>query len=269
MTREEVDLAIEWAGREGWNPGLHDAEILYRADQDGFFAGEIDGEVVAVLSVVDYPGEYSFAGPLIVRRDWRGQGVGRQMIAFLLEQGKSRTIAWDGAADVLPAYERMGFRFAYWNHRFRGWAEGEEQGDLVPAGEMPFEELAGYDRAIFKASRGPFLRALLDHESTRSLASVKGGKLAGYGVLRKCRTGHKVGPLFADDRRTAEKILRGLISTISGEPFFLDVPEPNAGGLVLARDLRMAEILRTARMFTGTAPDIPLDKVFGTTGFGI
>lgn len=26
MTRPEVDIAIEWAAPEGWNPGLDDAE---------------------------------------------------------------------------------------------------------------------------------------------------------------------------------------------------------------------------------------------------
>ena len=25
MTRGEIDLALEWAAGEGWNPGLHDA----------------------------------------------------------------------------------------------------------------------------------------------------------------------------------------------------------------------------------------------------
>lgn len=29
MTRNEVDLAIEWAAKEGWNPGIHDADCLW------------------------------------------------------------------------------------------------------------------------------------------------------------------------------------------------------------------------------------------------
>ncbi|HLA33082.1 MAG TPA: GNAT family N-acetyltransferase, partial [Pseudomonas sp.] len=31
MTRAEVDLAIDWAAAEGWNPGLHDADCFYAA----------------------------------------------------------------------------------------------------------------------------------------------------------------------------------------------------------------------------------------------
>ena len=26
LTREEFDVAVEWAAAEGWNPGLHDTE---------------------------------------------------------------------------------------------------------------------------------------------------------------------------------------------------------------------------------------------------
>lgn len=39
MTREELDIAVEWAAREGWNPGVHDADAFYAADPNGFFGG--------------------------------------------------------------------------------------------------------------------------------------------------------------------------------------------------------------------------------------
>jgi hypothetical protein len=43
MHRDELDLAVEWAALEGWNPGLHDADAFYAADPDGFFVGLLDG----------------------------------------------------------------------------------------------------------------------------------------------------------------------------------------------------------------------------------
>lgn len=267
MTRDEVDLAIEWASWEGWNPGLHDAEVFYRADPEGFFAGEVDGQIVATASLVKYPGDLSFFGLLIVRKDWRGQGIGRKMLEHILEQGKRRNIGADGVATMVPTYEGVGFRFVHWSHRFQGWGGGEAHDDLVPATSLPFEELAHYDRSIFLAPRNPFLRALLDQDDTISLASVRDGELNGYGVMRKCRTGHKVGPLFAEDRRTAEKVLRGLIATIPGEQFFLDVPEPNVQGMVLAEDLRMVEVFRTARIYTKLTPMVPYRMVFGVSSF--
>jgi hypothetical protein len=44
MNPEDVAIAIEWARREGWNPGLHDAQTFYQADPNGFFIGELNGE---------------------------------------------------------------------------------------------------------------------------------------------------------------------------------------------------------------------------------
>jgi len=37
MSREDVELAIEWAAMEGWNPGLDDAQCFYNADPNGLF----------------------------------------------------------------------------------------------------------------------------------------------------------------------------------------------------------------------------------------
>jgi GNAT superfamily N-acetyltransferase len=267
MKREEVDMTMEWADREGWNPGLHDAEAFYHTDPNGFFAGEIAGEMIASASLVNYPGELSFAGLLIVRKDMRGQGIGSKMIGHILSRGRCRNIGADGVAAMLPTYERKGFRFAYWNHRFQGWGGGEAPKDLMAATELPFDDLVHYDRAIFQAPRNPFLKAFLAQDDQTSLAALKEGEIVGYGCIRRCRTGHKVGPLFAEDRRTAEKVLRGLIATVPGEPFFLDVPQPNAEGMVLVQDLRMTEVFRTGRIYTKIAPAVPLNKVFGVTSF--
>ena len=43
----ELDLALEWAAQEGWNPGLSDAECFYAADPEGFLLAFRDGELVA------------------------------------------------------------------------------------------------------------------------------------------------------------------------------------------------------------------------------
>ena len=50
MRREEVAFAIDLAAREGWNPGLHDAECFFSADPGGFLIGELDGEPVGCIS---------------------------------------------------------------------------------------------------------------------------------------------------------------------------------------------------------------------------
>ena len=131
MTRDEVCTAVDWADKEGWNPGLRDAEAFYNAAPNGFYAGEIAGEMVATVSLVDYPGDLSFFGFNIVRKDMRGQGIGRRMVEHVLESAGGRNIGADGVPNMLPHYQRMGFQPVYRSHRFRGWGDGDRPGSSL------------------------------------------------------------------------------------------------------------------------------------------
>ena len=62
MTRREVDIAIDWAAAEGWNPGLYDADCFYAADPKGFFIGLLGDEPVATISAVKYGNAFGFVG---------------------------------------------------------------------------------------------------------------------------------------------------------------------------------------------------------------
>lgn len=92
--------------------------------------------------------------------------------------------------------------------------------------------------------------------------------MRGYGVIRPCYRGWKIGPLFARDLVTAESIFRGLVDRIpNGDPFVLDVAEPNAAALALVRRYNLTEVFATARMYTGPFPKVNLDWVYGVTTF--
>src|SRR6202008_170042 len=98
-------------------------------------------------------------------------------------------------------------------------------------------------------------------------ALVRGGGPAGWGVLRPCLKGFKIGPLVADDRAAAEAVLSALLASVGGGEVFLDVPAINPEALALARDLGFAPVFETARMYTGAIPSLRLERVFGVTTF--
>jgi hypothetical protein len=96
------------------------------------------------------------------------------------------------------------------------------------------------------------------------------GRLAGYALLRPCRSGYKVGPLFADSAELAEALLVELRARVrSSDPVFLDVPELNPLAVALAEKYRMQVSFETARMYRGPAPDLNLESTFGVTSFEI
>ena len=120
MRREEMDLAIEWAAAEGWNPGLNDAGLFFDTDPQGFFIGELDGEPVASLSGVAYGAGFGFMGLYIVRPQFRGRGFGLQLWHQVMSYLGARNIGLDGVVEQQPNYMKSGFTLAHRNVRYEG-----------------------------------------------------------------------------------------------------------------------------------------------------
>jgi len=56
-------------------------------------------------------------------------------------------------------------------------------------------------------------RARYQLKPARQEIILQNGTLTGYGVLRMCRTGYKIGPLFADSPETAERLFLALMKS--------------------------------------------------------
>ena len=79
MSAAELDIAVDWAAKEGWNPGLADATCFRAQDPGGFLLGALDGEPIASISVVRYGSNYGFLGFYICVPEERGKGYGLRL----------------------------------------------------------------------------------------------------------------------------------------------------------------------------------------------
>jgi len=268
MRPDEVHIPIEWAREEGWNPGIHDGESQYPADPEGWFCVLTNDMIIGVGAVTNYDEKFSFMGYFIVKVGYRQTYAGIALIKAFLRHAGGRNLGIDGVFELQQRYsDSLGMKFAYRNIRWEGIATGIPQPDLVPAPELPFEDLIDYDSCHFPAVRRVFLEQWINMPDSYSLACVEGRKIIGYGTIRKCFNGHKIGPLFAGNPVIAEKIFQGLTSFVTGEPVFLDTPEPNGAAMALARRHGMEQVFGTARMYSNYIPDMPLDEIFGVTTF--
>ncbi len=271
MSREQVELAVDWAAAEGWNPGRHDADCFHIADPDGFFIGLIDGEPVATISAVRYGKTFGFLGFYIVKPERRGQGLGLGIWNAAIKHLENRNIGLDSVIAQQANYAKFGFKRAYGNIRYEGEASaGESPGEvgIVDLATIPFSAVESYDRAFFPDERTAFLRAWLEQPESVKLGFIKDGKLAGYGMIRPCRRGYKIGPLFADAPTPAEALFVHLKAAAPpGSPIYLDVPEVNEEAKALAERQGMKPAFETARMYAGEFPELPLHRLFGVTSF--
>ncbi len=267
MTREDVDFAIRQAAKEGWNPGLSDAECFYAADPDGFFISELNGEPIATISAVRYEDNFGFLGLYIVTPDARGKGYGMELWDHAIKHLEGCNIGLDAVTEQEQTYAKAGFSTFYRSTRFEGVGGGSKPDGVVSLSDVDFAKIVEYDRQCFPGARKNFMQTWLDATGATGFGVMDGDKLTGFGVIRPCAMGYKIGPLFADNAETAETIYQALVSRIPGEKFYLDVIEPNEAAGALAKLHNLEEVFVTVRMYTGAAPEMDMNKIFGVTSF--
>lgn len=266
MQPADLALAVDWAAAEGWNPGLADDRAFQAADRNGFLVGLVGREPVASISAVSYGRDFAFVGFYIVRPEWRGQGYGWRLWQAAMQQLRGVPTGLDGVVAQQENYRRSGFAPAHRNIRYGGAVEGPTVLDphVRIIGGALRTAIGDYDARHFPTRRERFLDAWLDPTLRTCLAYVDDGRVRGYGVIRPCRDGRKVGPLFADDAMVAEALFQALAASGEG-PVFLDLPEPNGEARALAERHGMTPAFETARMYLGGDPGLPLGRIFGIT----
>lgn len=267
MTCDDVDLALAWAAREGWNPGIADAECFYAVHPAGFLLGCLSGQPVCCISVVAYGLTFGFVGFYIVTPELRGRGYGHQLWQIGMACLNSRIVGLDGvilnrktisdpgSSSLTEIYVTVESSMCVHDSDPR----------LTSIGAGLEKDVLAYDRIFFPAPRDNFLQCWLRPEQRKGIALIEKGQVRGYGVVRACRNGYKIGPLFADDEEVADILFRALAATVNGQPVFLDCPEPNRSATDLATRYGLLPVFETARMYRGGAPDIPLRRIYGIT----
>jgi GNAT superfamily N-acetyltransferase len=270
ISKEEMPLLIEWAKREGWNPGLNDASCFYQADPHGFFAGRLDGKIIATGSAVVYDDAFAFCGLYIVDAPYRGQGYGLTLTMARLAYAGDRNVGLDGVISMLSTYAKLGYQVAYNNARWCGKhfpALRAQNPHIVPLSQPDFATVSDYDRLHFPARREAFLTCWINQPGATSLAYVAEGELQGYAVMRPCYEGFKIGPLFADTPDIADALFLHLTAYAKGQQIMLDLPETNQHALAMAKRYQMEKVFATARMYLKSVPDVRMDGIYGITTF--
>lgn len=265
-----IQMMVDWAAEEGWNPGLEDAATFSVIDPKGFFIGYSKENPVACISTVKYSDQFAFLGLYIAKKEYRGHGFGYAIWQHAMDYAAQCNIGLDGVVAQQENYKKSGFQLAHKNIRYGLSQHALNQfmnSHLVSVQHFSLALIFEYDSAFFPCARNEFLSAWLNMRDSNALVYQESGQIKGYGVIRKCREGYKVGPLFADSVEIAKIIFQGLI--VGKYPVYLDIPEVNSQAKKLVETFNMQPIFETARMYNKTIPKISLDRTFGITSFEV
>ena len=264
---------IKWAGEEGWNPGINDAEVFWETDPDGYYGYYYKGELIAGGSIVSYDKLFGFMGFFIVKPEYRSLGIGRKLwyqrrdtLISRLSEGAS--IGMDGVIAMQPFYNKGGFKIEFRDERHERIGEGFEIDKSISSiEEKDFDSVLQYDEKCFGFTRPQFLIPWLKQSNVKTFRYYDNAKLKGFAVIRKANKGHKVCPLFADNPTIAEELYKACLNSFMGEPLYIDIPMINQEAVTLIKKYNTTYVFECARMYYGKPPDMEINKVFGITTF--
>lgn len=267
MRPEDVDLAVQWAGKEGWNPGLYDSTAFYATDPNGFFIGMLNDQPISCISAVKYNHQYGFVGLYIVQKEHRGKGFGGAIWQHAMQYLGQIVNGLDGVPAQVDNYRKSGYVYQYKQIRFEGKNITGYSDHSIESGSAAMQQIIDYDTLIFGTNRTRFLNQWLTMPKAKVFRVVAGQELKGYAVIRQCISGYKIGPLFAEDGATAEKLFLACCGVAADSPIYFDIPELNKEALRIAEKYKLQPVFDTARMYKNGHHDFPVEKVFGVTSF--
>ncbi|MCR9201616.1 MAG: GNAT family N-acetyltransferase [Planctomycetaceae bacterium] len=280
----QLEILVEWAAAEGWNPGPHDAAAFYATDPDGYYGFFHEQRLIAGGAIVSYERLFGFMGLFIVHPDYRGRGLGQRLWhlrrdALLQRLQPGAAIGMDGVVAMQPFYQAGGFELAFTSNRYECRARAlpvSSAVSLITRTDWP--EIFSYDEIAVGYRRSSFLTAWLQLPDSRAFQLRRHGLLHGYAVLRKVAAGYKIGPLFCDSPEGAETLYRCCLnaavsqteadrSTENAASVYLDVPCVNQDALDMVGRYEPRYVFECGRMYYGTPPPQQLQNVYGVTTF--
>ncbi|XP_067685349.1 uncharacterized N-acetyltransferase YitH-like [Haliotis asinina] len=245
-SRADVAAIKNLTDLEKWEMPTDLLYCLFDMDSRAWFVAESDsGEILACRALAYYTEETVAGGIYIVRKDLRGQGIGRAVNAQSLKAVGDANITI--SATYVKLYETRGFTFYYDVHQKRGPAEvilgvlqeAEVNPDIRihPYGSVMFTELKAYDETVCGTKRCYFFKNwIIGHAIHILIARSNTGSISGYGRLAVTEYGHEIAPLYADSDLIAMALLKRLLQHMN--------PKDSVNMFITSESKAMMEINR-------------------------
>ena len=226
-TIKDVDVFTRRTIKESWHVGPHDYPCAYAFDPEGFFIGEIDGELASHVCAVRYPNHHAHFGGIVVTNKFRGKGfgmMGAQQAIDVCDQ--SYTIGTDVDVNFTDVLARRGFE-THWDTYIATLSLDKVSKVydkmVLPHGvvvesilKTSLEEVLEYDHNVFGVARRIFMEKWISVPGSFGWAAIreKSNEIVGYAIVKQVirgagtEIGLAMAPLFADDAQIAKALLK-------------------------------------------------------------
>lgn len=136
--------------------------------------------------------------------------------------------------------------------------------DIQPFQESHLPAIFEYDLALMGYNRELPLELNCKEPDSRTYVAFKEGKCVGFGTIKiSCNALGQVGPLYADDKKVAEVILKRLIVSLpKAKGFAMMTVSSNLGAKELVDKLACPVLEECPRLYSKARLNVDTSKVF-------
>ena len=227
----------QWCIDEGWNIGLYDSDAYYMIDPLGHYIATAK-ERIASLSLIKHSPTFFTLGPFIVHKSYRGQGIGKELWNVAMTRMNQ-----EHPDALITLYAVSAQRERYKNENFvpimtiqRWYIRSTPSipsilSKCTPLTTKLIPAISQYNRNHDIANRELLFKKLLITPEANGLVFMDDNLIKGFGFIRRCIRGFRIGALIADTPDIAQSIITELLVLAQGESVFIDVPECNPYGI--------------------------------------
>jgi len=258
MTLADIPSGMRLKEIAGWNQTQDDWDRFFRAEPQGCFLAEWDGQVAGTVATIVYEQRFAWVSMVLVDPTFRGKGIGTALLVQALEYLDAKRVPCvklDATPQGKPLYTRLGFRIEYEleRHRLRRAPDAIAAEPLrVP--NLPVidsDALFQLDREVFGADRSELLRSMATVAPELPSVVCSDGGVDAYILGRNGSLADHLGPWVAVNAGAAREVFENSLARSRRELVFVDVVRDNPWATALLAEKGFQFSRPLTRMYRG------------------
>ncbi|KSU63163.1 acetyltransferase [[Bacillus] enclensis] len=268
FNKSDIKDLMELSASVGWDYDEYEIGTVLSSGKI-FGHKNAEGKIVSSAAIVLYDNKLASIGMVIVHKEYRGMGLGKDATQKCLDFTSSNTsIMLIATEEGRPLYDKMGFITVDCVHKFLC----DEYNPLNRSGDVTIKrfssnnitEILKLDKAAFGDKRSKFLQNRINQSEQCLVVRDNKANIIGYGISILGPVNLILGPIVAPESQTAALILDKLASRHQGK-LRIDVPSGNEDFMLFLEQQGFKQVSQPPVMVINSAEMPPRNK----TLFGI
>lgn len=256
MLPADIAVGVELCRASRWNQLSRDWECFLKLSPAGCRVAVKDDRVIGTVATVRYQDRFSWVGMVLVDPAERRQGIGTRLLGEAQDiLSDQTTIRLDATPAGRGVYLKLDFVDEYRLSRMETAVSGhiarEENNPARMMTEADWQDVFEMDKAVFGADRHMMLEWMFAGAPEYAWVITLDGEVTGYTFGRHGFNFEHLGPVIAEDRETAQRLVAACLNRQAGRSFILDASRHDAEWSRWLESIGFREQRPFIRMFRG------------------